>query len=162
MSISIIVAIARNNVIGNEQQLPWHIPEDLKYFKKQTLGKSVIMGRKTFESIMHKIGKPLPDRQNIVITNQFNYAVPKEVMVVNSLEQAVAASEHDVFVIGGQSIYELALPQAQYLYVTEIEQEVVGDTFFPQIPDEFAEVSRDNRDGFSFVIYQRSLTNKEV
>lgn len=131
--ISLVVAMANNGVIGRDNQLPWHLPEDLKYFKSITLGKPIVMGRKTFESI----GRPLPGRRNIVITRNQQWQ-HEGVEVVQSLDEAIhKAAEGDdcnateVMVIGGEQIYRLALPLAQRLYITRVDASVQGDAFFP-------------------------------
>lgn len=136
MRISLIVAMGRNNVIGVEGGLPWHIPDDLKFFKAQTLGKPIVMGRKTFESI----GRPLPGRPNIVITRQDGYA-PDGVEVVTSLRDGLRlASDHatrlgkdEVMVIGGAQIYAASLDLAHRLYITEVDLAPDGDAHFPEI-----------------------------
>jgi dihydrofolate reductase len=132
--ISIIVAVASNGVIGNANQLPWRIPEDLKRFKLLTSGHAVIMGRKTFESI----GKPLPNRKNIVVSRTMQAGEANGWVAVGSLEQALQAAQgsSEVFVIGGDSIYRQAMPLAQRLYVTRVHAAVEGDTFFPEISGE--------------------------
>ncbi len=127
--ISIIVAVARNGVIGGGNSLLWHISEDLQRFKRITSGHPVIMGRKTFESL----GKPLPNRTNVVVTRQSGYA-PQGVTVVGSIEEAVAlfpASE-EVFITGGGQIYRQAMPLADKLYLTTVEHDYEGDTHFPE------------------------------
>ena len=160
MQIVIIAAIAENGVIGKAGKLPWHIPEDLKRFKQLTIGHSVIMGRKTFESI----GKPLVDRKNIVITNQKNYmpiqsagaASSSDIIVVHSLKEAIKkCSGGKAFIIGGQSVFEEALPIADRLEITEVHSSVDGDVFFPEIGGEWKETAREDHDGFSFVTYLR-------
>lgn len=127
--ISLIVAHDKNRVIGLHNEMPWHLPEELKYFKKMTMGKPIIMGRKTFESI----GRPLPGRRNIVITRNPDYQV-EGVEVVNNLENALelVKDAEEVMVIGGEQIFKLALPIANRLYITFINHEFEGDTFFPQ------------------------------
>lgn len=135
MKLSLVWAMAQNGVIGRNNSLPWHLPEDLKYFKRITLGKPVIMGRKTFESI----GKPLPGRTNIVITHNPQFHA-KGVKVVHSIEAARALCESlaeldgfdEAMVIGGAEIYRLALPEADRLYLTEVHADVAGDTVFPE------------------------------
>ena len=128
MHIAMIAAMAANRVIGLNNQMPWHLPADLKHFKTITSGKPVLMGRKTFESI----GRPLPGRRNIVISRQ---AAPDNCAVdwVNSVEQALAlvADVPEVMIIGGADIYRQCLPLAQRLYLTEIALETAGDAFFP-------------------------------
>lgn len=141
MKLSLIAAAANNNVIGRNNELPWHLPQDLKYFKSVTLGKPVIMGRKTFESI----GKPLPGRTNIVITRQANWQ-HAGVLVASSVQDALALAENfrnelgqtadEVMVIGGAEIYRCALPLADKIYLTRIDEDIVGDAWFPQLSDE--------------------------
>ena len=126
--LALIIAVARNGVIGNEGGLPWHVSEDLKHFKKTTMGHAIIMGRKTHESI----GRALPSRRNIVVTRQPTAAF-EGCEVAQSLEEAVASArltDSCPFVIGGASLYEEALPLATEIYLTEIDRDVVGDTFF--------------------------------
>lgn len=141
MKLSLIAAAANNNVIGRNNELPWHLPQDLKYFKSVTLGKPVIMGRKTFESI----GKPLPGRTNIVITRQSDWQ-HAGVLVASSVQDALELAENfrnelgqtadEVMVIGGAEIYRHALPIADRVYLTRIEKNVDGDAYFPVLPDE--------------------------
>lgn len=148
--ISLIVAHDENRVIGYENAMPWHLPGDLQYFKKMTMGKPVIMGRKTFESI----GRPLPGRRNIVITRNADYK-QEGIETVGSLEEAYALV-HDapeIMVIGGEQIFKLALPDADRLYITKINATFKGDTYFPSYP-EFQEVSCEepivSGNGFTF------------
>lgn len=126
--VTIIVAMAKNRVIGKDNKLPWHISEDLKRFKALTMGHPIIMGRKTFDSI----GRPLPGRRNIVISRNPALKLPGA-EVANSLEDALArcTTEAEVFVIGGQQIYAQALKQADRIEMTEVECEVEGDAHFP-------------------------------
>ncbi|MFH1621418.1 MAG: dihydrofolate reductase [Patescibacteria group bacterium] len=154
--INIIVAIAKNNCIGKNGQLPWHIPEDMKHFKELTNGKTVVMGRKTWESLPEKF-RPLPDRLNVVVTRQAGYQVPVGVLVFPSLESALAAYKNDeTFVIGGAQIYTQALPQTDRLYVTHVDQVIDGDAFFPAIdPLIWKELERDEHEGFSFATYEK-------
>lgn len=131
MIVSMIAAMAKNRVIGADNQMPWHLPADLGHFKRCTLGKPVIMGRKTYQSI----GKALPGRVNIVVTRDANYAL-KDAVVVTDCDSAIeaAGSVDEVMIIGGGSIYEHFLPLCQRLYLTEIELDVQGDTYFPDYP----------------------------
>ena len=141
MNIYIVVAIAANNAIGKNNQLLWHLPNDLKHFKEITTGHTVIMGRKTYDSV----GKPLPKRRNIVITRQ-SIAVPG-CEVANSLQQAIelGKTDGDVYIIGGAEIYKQALPQTDVLYLTIVHQAFEADTFFPEINlDEWLEMSRED------------------
>ncbi|KGQ32780.1 dihydrofolate reductase [Gallibacterium genomosp. 2] len=129
MMLSLIVAMTKNRVIGRDNQMPWHLPADLAWFKKNTLGKPVIMGRKTFQSI----GRALPNRKNIVLSRQGFQADGIE--VVSDLSQALALikGENEVMIIGGGHLFAETLPIADRLYLTEIDAELQGDTFFPEI-----------------------------
>lgn len=170
MSLSLIVALARNHTIGIDNKLPWYLPNDLKYFKQVTMGKTIIMGRKTYESI----GKPLPGRTNIVITRQADYVPPNandSVKVVASLPAAQALAEQlglingqdEAMIIGGAEIYTQALPLVDRMYLTEVHAEVDGDAFFPEFDrSQWQEVVREdfaaeggNPYDYSFVVYQR-------
>jgi dihydrofolate reductase len=130
MRLSIVVAASENNVIGVGNRLPWRLPDDLKRFKALTMGKPILMGRKTFESI----GKPLPGRRNIVITRQAGRAIDG-VTVVNSLEEALAAeqSASELMLIGGADIYRQALALTHTIYMTRVHATFAGDAFFPQL-----------------------------
>lgn len=156
-----IVAKAQNNAIGKANQLPWHLPKDFQYFKKITSGHHILMGRKTYESI----GKPLPNRISLVVSRNPNYHL-EGVHVVSSIKKALEIAhknqEKELFVIGGGKIYAEMLPQANRLYVTEVHTEIQGDTFFPNIPETWAEISREkhstdakHRFDFDFVIYEK-------
>lgn len=129
--LSLIVAMDRNNAIGRAGGMPWHLPADLKHFKRVTLGKPLIMGRRTHESI----GRALPGRRNIVVTRNRGYAAAG-CEVAHSLEEALAltATEPEVMVIGGEQLYRAALPQAERIYLTRIDAAIAGaDTFFPEL-----------------------------
>lgn len=129
--ISLLAAADENNVIGNNNQLPWHLPADLKYFKAQTWGMPVVMGRKTFESI----GKPLPGRTSIVITRN-NAWTFENVLTAHTIKDAVAFAQdrgvQEIFVIGGAEVFETAMPQAARIYLTRIHHRFEGDVFFPR------------------------------
>lgn len=160
-TIALIAAVAENGIIGVDGEMPWHLPADLQHFKETTMGHPVIMGRLTYESIASDIGGPLPGRTNIVLSRG-SPDVPDEVVVVDSIEQAVetaqqvAGATETVYVIGGATIYEQFLPQADRLVLTEIESPYEGDTRFPEWDRrEWHEVDRDERDGFAFVEYRR-------
>ena len=155
--ISIIAAVAKNNVIGKRNALPWYLPEDLKRFKKLTAGHTVLMGRKTFESIMTKLGKPLPNRKNVVITRDKNYQVPAGVVLFNDVVSALESLKaEDVFIIGGGEIYNQTIDKADTLYVTHVHADHEGDVFFPPIdPAVWKKAKVDPHDGFSFAKYQR-------
>ena len=158
--LSIIVAMSSNRVIGVNNSLPWHLSEDLKHFKTLTTGHTIIMGRKTYESI----GKPLPNRRNIVISRNLN-AFYGGIEVVHSLEDAFSTSSNDdeVFIIGGSNIYEQSLHLAEHLYITEIKKAFEGDAFFPEIDKslwtESARETHTSSDGleFSFVSLQKKI-----
>ena len=136
--ISLIVAHDTNYVIGYENGMPWHLPGDLKYFKEKTMGKPMIMGRKTFESI----GRPLPGRRNIVITRDENYQA-NGIEVVTSLEGALALSGDvpEIMIIGGEQIFRLSMDIADRLYITKINHSFNGDTYFPNYEQDFVQVS---------------------
>lgn len=160
MSISIIVAMAQNRIIGVNNSLPWHLPGDMKWFRRHTLGKSVVMGRKTYESI----GKPLPDRSNIVVTRNPEYTAPG-CTVVTSIDAALeAAGEGEVMIMGGADLYRQMLPRADRLYLTLVHTEIEGDAFFPEIDwDQWREEERqdcvhDERNpyDYSFLVLSRS------
>lgn len=134
--ISLIVAMAQNRVIGVNNDLPWHIPADLKRFKTLTVGKPVIMGRKTFESISARLGKPLPDRPNIVISRSGFHK--DDVESYDDLNTAIEETEQkypdqEIMIIGGAQIFEQSLPAADRLYLTVIEKNYDGDAWFPEI-----------------------------
>ncbi len=156
--IYLVAAVASNGVIGVDGKLPWHLPEDLKHFKKLTLGHPIIMGRRTWESL----GKALPGRENIVVTTQAGYEAPGAA-VAASLEAALAlcAGEPVAFVIGGQRLFADSLPLASGLVLTEIRRDYDGDTWFPAFDrEQWREAQREAHtaeDGmrFDFVLYER-------
>ncbi|WKJ90518.1 dihydrofolate reductase [Methylomonas montana] len=142
MKISLIVAMASNRAIGLNGQMPWHLSADLKRFKQITMGSPILMGRKTFEAI----GRPLPGRDNIVISRDPNYQQLgcRAFGDIDSVLQACADCP-ELFVIGGATIYEAMLPYADYLYLTEINKNFAGDTFFPEIePSQWREIARED------------------
>lgn len=149
-----VVAIGRNRELGNADKLLWHIPEDLKRFRTLTRGHPIIMGRKTFESILGYIGKPLPERTNIVITRDAHYDVSKyggDVLVASSLEGAIEIAKsqpgsEEIHIGGGAQIYEQALPHIDKLYLTLVDDSPEADTFFPPYENQFTQVSRDERE----------------
>lgn len=145
MNISIIVAVAENNVIGRDNALIWHLPADMKFFKDKTKGHCVITGRKNYESIPEKF-RPLPDRINIVITRQPDYAAPGAV-VTHSIGEAIGkakeTSDPEIFIIGGAEIYRQSLQYASRIYLTRIHHSFDGDAFFPELnPAEWREMTR--------------------
>jgi len=159
--LSLIVAVADNNIIGKDNKMPWHISEDFKHFKEITTGKPCIMGRKTYESILEQLGKPLPNRMSIVVSRS-GYAHEGAVSAT-SLEEAVElaktyisdANDNEIMVIGGEQIYKLALPVANRIYLTRVHQEPEGDAFFPEFGAHWLEKDIDRHDGFSFVTLDR-------
>jgi dihydrofolate reductase len=160
VEVALVVAVAQGGVIGADGALPWHLPADLKHFRELTLGKPVIMGRATYESI----GKPLPQRLNIVLSRQAGFA-PPGVEVVGSLDEAyrlAAAHGGPAMVIGGAQIYAQALPDADAVELTEVHAAVAGDTHFPPLGPGWREVARQdypadarNAHPYSFVTYRR-------
>mgnify|MGYP006160192045 CR=1 FL=1 len=146
MKVSLIVAVSENGVIGKDNDLIWHLPRDMKFFKDTTLGHHVIMGRKNFESIPHKY-RPLPNRTNIVITRQTNYTA-EGCVVVNSVEAALEIAkqngDNEPFIIGGGQIYRLALEVnlVDKIYLTKIHHIYEGDTFFPELENKWKETER--------------------
>lgn len=164
--VAMIVAMSKNRVIGVDGKLPWHLPEDLKFFKRMTQAKPLVMGRKTYTSI----GKPLPNRLNIVVTHNKEFA-PDGVRVCHDLPAALALADQqatidaaeEIMVMGGGEIYRQALPFAQRLYITEVDVEVEGDAAFPELAaDEWREVQRvagmpsDGKPAYDFVVYERT------
>ena len=129
--VNIIAAISNNGVIGKDNKLPWHLPADLKHFKELTTGHTVVMGRKTFESI----GKPLPSRTNVVLTRDRSFK--HDGVLVTHDFSAIHKIKGEVFIIGGSAIYELFINEADRLYITRIHATIHGDTHFPYIPNHF-------------------------
>ncbi len=159
MKISMIVAMANNRIIGKENQMPWHLPADFQWFKRCTMGKPVVMGRKTFESI----GRPLPGRANIVISRNTDLSIDG-VTVVSSVQDALEhlADKEEVMIIGGGSVYAECLPEADRLYLTFIDADIEGDTQFPDWGEGWQEVhsetyQADDKNAFNmrFVILEK-------
>ena len=162
MVISLIAALSKNRVIGKNNDLPWHLPDDMKYFMNTTKAHHVIMGRKNYESIPEKF-RPLPNRTNIVVTRQKEYHAP-QCILVNKLEDGIAlaknAGEKELFIIGGAELYQQAMPLAERLIVTEIALETEGDAHFPPIDVQvWQETGRDEFEHaplpYAFVTYER-------
>jgi dihydrofolate reductase len=159
MKISLIVAMGENRVIGVNNRMPWHLSADLKRFRQITMGKPIIMGRRTHESI----GRPLPGRKNIVLTSDRNYAAPGCTVVHGLVEALREAGAEEAMVIGGSSLYRDFLPKADRIYLTLIHREFEGDTFFPEFdPKDWREIERLDVDSdpesglsYSFVILER-------
>jgi dihydrofolate reductase len=162
MRVSLIAAMAENRVIGVDNRLPWHLPEDLKHFRRLTTGHTVIMGRKNYESI----GKPLPQRRNIVVSRRPDFQATG-CTVVHSIEEAmtVAGDEPEVFVIGGAEIYRQTMARADRLFLTLVHANVDGDTFFPELENgHWQETARErhepddrHRFAYSFITYERRI-----
>lgn len=166
MQLSVIVAVAENGVLGVDNSLPWRLPEDLKYFKKVTMGKPIVMGRKTYESI----GRALPGRANIVVSRNPDFSAPG-IDVVASVDEALSLAgdlargdgQNELMVIGGAAIYALAIPIADRLYLTEVHAEFNGDAYMPFVDwEQWKEISRERHSSeasdspaFSFVVYER-------
>ncbi|TDB50315.1 MULTISPECIES: dihydrofolate reductase [Bacillaceae] len=158
--ISLIVAMDNNRLIGKENDLPWRLPADLQYFKQTTTGHTIVMGRKTFESI----GKPLPNRRNVILTGNKDYH-HEGVKVIHSVDDLISLEEEsELFVIGGATVYEQTMNVATRLYVTHIEEAFEGDTYFPEIDSSvWKEVSKKqgvkdekNPYVYYFTVYERS------
>ncbi|MEO2085177.1 MAG: dihydrofolate reductase [Marinoscillum sp.] len=165
MNISIIVAISENGVIGRNNKLAWNLPDDMFYFSKMTLGHSIIMGRKNWDSIPNK-WRPLPNRKNIIISRNINHNI-KNVDITNSIEKAIKIGreneDEEIFIIGGGEIYKLGFKFVDKLYITEIKNNIEGDTFFPKWNKrEWKEISRISHPSdlkhiydFDYVIYKK-------
>ena len=159
--ITLIVAAAKNNAIGKDNQMLWHLPNDFKYFKKNTLEHSVVMGRKTFDSI----GKPLPERRNIILTRDMNYS-HEEVDVANSVQEVLnyCRDEREIFIIGGADIYKQTLPLADKILLTRVHTTIDGDAYFPALLDhEWKLVSAEKHEkdekhafDYTFEVYERA------
>ena len=151
MTVILIAAVGRNGVIGRDNDLPWRIREDLRHFKELTLGHTLVMGRKTYDSI----GRPLPGRRTVVVTRQPDWSADG-VDIVHSLEEALEYDGH-LYIAGGGEIYHQALPYADHLELTEVDRSPDGDVTFPSIdPAHWTETARESHDGFSFVTFRRS------
>lgn len=169
MRKALIVAMARNRVIGRNNNLPWYLPGDLRYFKQATMGKPIVMGRKTFESI----GRPLPGRLNVVVTRDEGWQAPAGVAKDHSLPEALRRAEaqaeldgiDEVMVIGGGQVYNDVLPQIDRMYMTQVHADVEGDAWFPVLNwEEWEEIGREdfsasdnNPYDYSFIVYQRQV-----
>jgi len=152
MTIILLAAVGANHVIGRDGEMPWHLPEDLAHFKATTMGHTLVMGRKTYDSI----GRALPGRRTIVMTSQIGWHAPS-VEVAHSLAEALAlAGPTEVFIVGGGDVYQQAMPFADRLMLTEVDQSPEGDVVFPTIePAHWRETARQAHEGFAFVTYER-------
>jgi dihydrofolate reductase len=160
IEIALVAAVADNGVIGRDGALPWHYAEDLRHFKETTMGHPVVMGRRTFEGILDRLGEPLPGRTNVVLTGQ-DRSFPEGVVRADSIDAALdaaSATGSDVaYVVGGATIYEQFIDRADRLVLTEIHGSYEGDTFFPEVKwDDWRETDREDHDEFSFVECERT------
>ncbi len=151
------VAVAANGIIGGDNDLPWYLPDDLKHFKKITEGKTVLMGRKTYDSIFKRLGKPLPNRKNVVITRDTEKKYPEEVLVFQNIEDAFSMLKNeDIFVIGGAQIFELAISRGEYMYLTHVKNEYPGDVYFPKVNwSEWEKVREEDFPEYTFCEYKK-------
>ena len=159
----LVAAVAENGVIGRDGEMPWHLPEDLRRFKRTTTGHPLILGRRTYESIAARLGGPLPERHSIVLSSQ-SLDLPAGAEVVHSVDAATAAATaaatrmnvQRVYVVGGSTVYEQFLPMASRLLLTELHEPYDGDTTFPTIDgDQWVETDRDTGEEFDIVTYER-------
>ena len=155
--LSLIVAIDDNFLIGNNNELPWYEPNDLKYFKKVTTGKAVLMGYNTYLSIINRLGKPLPKRENYILT--YEKELPFGGIIVKDLDALIESyNDKELFVIGGKMVYESLLSKVEKLYLTRVSGTHVGNIFFPEINfNEFKLLSREKSDNLTFEVYELSL-----
>jgi dihydrofolate reductase len=167
--IALIAAMSENRVIGRGNRLPWHMPADLKRFKRLTTGHAVIMGRRTFESMKCR---PLPNRTNIVLTRQPGFHAAENVQIARSLDEALDLARSaekngkEIFILGGSEIFEQALPRADRIYLTVIHAAIPGDAYFPEIDsqqwalidEERHDADERNADAYSFRVYERKRT----
>ncbi len=154
--IAFVVAMDKNGVIGKEGALPWHYPKDLKHFKELTLNHRVLMGRKTYDSIIQQLGKPLPKRENIVLTTQDK--IFKGAKVIHDLKSYLETIPKEVplYIIGGKTVYEAALPYVDRLYITHIEKAYEGDTYFPKLDySQFNLIDKKTDEALIFAVYKR-------
>ena len=151
--IILVAAVSQNNVIGKKNGIPWYLPEDLKHFKQITTGHIVLMGRKTYESIIDRLGHPLPNRKSVVVTRSADLGVAPGVDVLHSIDEVFKKyTDQDIYVIGGATIYEQTIIKADKLLITQVHKEYEGDVFFPLIDKTiWKEVERKNYEGYSFV-----------
>lgn len=160
MKLALVAAVADNGVIGADGDLPWHHPEDLRHFKRTTVGHPVVVGRRTYESIAARLGGPLPDRLNVVLSTR-ELDLPEGAVRAGGVEEAVEVAREtgsDVaYVVGGATVYEQFLDRADRLVLTEIHASHEGDTYFPKWDrDAWREVDREDREALSFVVYERA------
>lgn len=162
MKLSLVAAVAENSVIGADGEMPWHYPEDLQHFKETTTGHPVVMGRRTYESIERRLGGPLPDRTNVVLSRRASLELPDGSVHARDVDEALRLAEaaldgdaEAVYVVGGATVYDALLDDADELIVTEVPESPEGDTHFPDVGPEWTEVERRDGEEVSFVTYRR-------
>ena len=163
MRISLVAAVAENDVIGADGEMPWHYPEDLAHFKETTMGHPVVMGRRTYESIERALGGPLPGRTNVVLSRREELSLPEGAVHARDVESALELAREDandrgvdtIYVVGGATVYEAFLDRADELVITEVPESPAGDTEFPSIDERWQEVDRETAGGLEFVRYER-------
>ncbi|MEF8914168.1 dihydrofolate reductase [Natronomonas sp.] len=162
MKLSLIAAVAENGVIGVDGDMPWHYSEDLQHFKATTMGHPVVMGRTTYESIASRLGGPLPGRTNIVLSGQESLDLPAGAVHASDTDEALELArgaldegQETVYVVGGATVYEQFIDEADELVITEVPESPEGDTYFPEIGEEWTETAREDGDEVTFVTYER-------
>jgi dihydrofolate reductase len=161
MKVTLVVAVAKNRVIGNQNSLPFYIPEDLKHFKTVTEGKTVLMGKNTYDSILRRLGKSLPNRISAVVTRDREFKGPEGVLVFNDLDTALSElskTVDELMLAGGSQVYDqmLAKDKVDTMLITQVDDDVEGDVLFPEIDwSKWQKTAEDPRDGFSFITYER-------
>ncbi len=156
--ITFVAAVAKNGVIGSHNSLPWYIPEDLRRFKALTTGKTVLMGKNTFDSIINRIGKPLPNRKNIVLSKKTDLQLPPGVIVVNDIESVMNMDEPEIMVIGGGQLYKQMIDSAQKLHLTHVLEDIDGDVLFPDIDwSQWQKTFEEPHGKFTFADYERII-----
>lgn len=156
--IALLVAVSKNNVIGKDNQLPWHYKKDLQYFKNTTLHHTVLMGRKTYDSILASLGKPLPKRRNVVASRTKNTIEGAE--VITDIQKFVEdfPKNEQLFIIGGKQIFDVTIDMADYLYITHIDKEYDGDTYFSDYnTEDFEKIKETVEDELRFAVYKRVI-----
>ncbi len=153
----IIAAVSDNGVIGSDNSLPWYLPEDLKRFKRLTEGKTVLMGKKTFDSIMARLGKPLPNRVNVVLSRQEDPSLPEGVIQLKDIDEISSLEAEEVMVIGGGQIYDQLIDHCERMYITHVHQTIDGDVRFPDVDwSQWQNVFEEKHEGYTFVDYERN------
>lgn len=160
----LVAAVANNGVIGRDGGMPWHLPEDMKQFKRRTTGHPVVLGRKTYENVVDALGEPFPGRRSVVLSTR-DLELPEGAVLANSVAEATTLSEsaaaemgvETVYVVGGAAVYEAFLPRAERMVLTELRDDYEGETRFPEWDDDaWTEVERDEREAFDVVTYERA------